>query len=144
MKYIKLFEYFNNTKTFVGFHCSDKDYKIYNGSIDSAYFDRYEEILKNLNNKEASDYLDRIKINGIDHDTEISNDIYNYFNKIRLRCIFVCEDTPLKRYGNICYKVYFKNMDNVIQLDDNYHAIDDHYSYIYLYYDGNEPILTKL
>lgn len=143
MKFIKLFEDFS--PTFVGYHCTDSIYDKYDGTISEDYFDRFEMILNAIKNKfeDAYTYIRAIEKNGIEYDSSLAEEIQKFFLQIGLKWIFVDEQSPLKKYGKYCHSIYFTNISDTISFQD-FNEEDSDYSYVYLYFTGNEPIVRNI
>ena len=141
MKYLITFENFDR-EIFVGYHCTDNIIEKFSGEITDEYFDKFENILLAIKNSypKALEFLKNI--DNIEYNSEEADEISNFFKEIKLNFIFVDEQTPLTKYGNICYSVYFKTLENVYALTDFNDESD--YSYMYLYFENNPPILRKI
>jgi hypothetical protein len=126
----------------VGYHCADNIIEKFSGEITDEYFDKFENILLAIKNSypKALEFLKNI--DNIEYNSEEADEISNFFKEIKLNFIFVDEQTPLTKYGNICYSVYFKTLENVYALTDFNDESD--YSYMYLYFENNPPILRKI
>ena len=126
MKHIKLFENFEGGK-FVGIHCSQKSVRDddFYGKIIDEYYMAFKQVLELIQNdyKEAKPLLDKIESfeDGIrldDDSIDVVFEIVDFFAENDLEWIFVSKGEAMTKYGSNCYKVYFKNLDNVYSMDD--------------------------
>jgi len=132
-----------NDDNFAGFHCSKNDIKSFNGEITEEYYERFEEILNLIKHdySEAYNYIERINSGNENfyYETDLAFEITEWFNKNNIKWIYVSE-TPLKRYGEKCYKVYFLKIKGLYFMEDTAEKDAD----IYIYNENKtKPVLLK-
>ena len=126
MKYIKLFESFEDN--YVGIHCSPQslnDDDFY-GKIIDEYYIHFDQILHaiKIDYKEANTYLEQIVAlnDGLseedDEGIDLISEIEGFFDDNNIEWIFVSKGEALTKYGDNCYSVYFNDLDKVYHMDD--------------------------
>lgn len=148
MKHLKLFESFEHN--FVGIHCSPKslDKDDFYGKIIDEYYMTFKQILEliQFDYKDAKPLLKKIDSfkDGIrldDDSVDLVFEIVEFFDENNLEWIFVSKGEALTKYGDNCYRVYFKDMHNVYSMEDE---LTDN-STIYIYNSKmNKPVLKRI
>ncbi len=136
MKYIKLFENFEDN--YVGIHCSQKslDDDDFYGTIVDEYYSAFKQILELLQTDYADAKILLKKIDSFEDGISLDDDsvdlvfeIVDFFAENNLEWIFVSDGEAMTKYGDNCYQVYFKNMNNVYSMKDE--LTDNATIYIY-------------
>jgi len=151
MKYLKLFESFEDDNSYVGIHCSPTsslDNDDFYGKIIDEYYSTFKQILELLQNdyKDAKLLLNKIDSfeDGLQMDDDSVDLIYEiegFFSENNLEWIFVSKGEAMRKYGDNCYSVYFKNMHNIYSMEDE--LTDGATIYIYNS-KTDKPILKKI
>ena len=149
MKYLKLFESFEYD--FVGIHCSQTsslDNDDFYGKIIDEYYSTFKQILELLQNdyKDAKLLLNKIDSfeDGLQMDDDSVDLIYeieDFFSENNLEWIFVSKGEAMRKYGDNCYNVYFKDINNIYSMEDE--LTDGATIYIYNS-KTDKPILKRI
>lgn len=136
------------TSNFVGIHCSPKLFNDdYDGTISEEYYGSFATILEIIQNDypEAKKYLEQIELFDGELDLygdsiDLVFDIESFFMDNNIEWIYVATEA-LTKYGDNCYNVYFDNLNEVYQMDDE--LVDNATIYIY---DSSKtkPILEEI
>lgn len=121
---------------FVGIHCSPVLFNDnYIGVISEEYFGSFRTVLETIKNDylDAKKYIEEIELldDGLDlygDGAELVFDIQDFFSDNNIEWIYVAPEA-LTKYGDNCYEVYFSDLDNVYEMDDE--LVDDAKIYIY-------------
>ena len=125
MKYIKLFESFENN--FVGIHCSPRSLRDddFYGKIIDEYHMAFTQILELIKDdyKGAKDFIEQIDgledgLNMEDDSADLIYEIEAFFEDNDIEWIFVSKGEAMTKYGDNCYRVFFKDMSKVYSMED--------------------------
>lgn len=137
----------NYKNNFVGIHCSPKSFNDdYDGTISEEYYSSFKSILETIQKDypDAKRYLDQIDLldDGLDlygDSADLVFDIESFFMDNNIEWIYVATEA-LTKYGDNCYNVYFDNLNDVYQMNDE--LVDN--ATIYIYDSSiNKPILEE-
>ncbi len=143
----ELYNESNDKFIYVGIHCSPKSFSDdYDGKISEEYFGSFESILQTIKDdySDAKKYLEQIQLfdDGLDlygDSADLVFEIESFFIDNNIEWIYVATEA-LTKYGENCYNVYFKNINNVYKMDDE--LVDN--ATIYIYNSNNKPILKPI
>lgn len=140
---------FENTKNiYVGIHCSQKslDNDDFYGKIIDEYCITFKQVLEliQLDYPGAKELLQKIESCGdelslVNDTVDLVFEIVDFFADNNLEWIFVSNGEAMTKYGDNCYRVFFKDMNHVYSMQDE---LTDNAT-IYIYNSTlNKPILT--
>jgi len=147
MKHLKLFESFEDN--FVGIHCSQKSLENddFYGKIIDEYYMAFKQVLElvQFDYEDAKPLLQKIDSfdDGIrldDDSVDVVFEIVDFFAENNLEWIFVSKGEAMTKYGNNCYRVYFKDMHNVYSMEDE---LTDNAT-IYIYNSKTDKPILKI
>lgn len=148
MKYLKLFENFEDN--YVGVHCSPKslDNDEFFGKILDEYCMTFKQVLEliqfDYNDakpllKKIDSFEDGLRMD--DDSIDLVFEIEEFFATNNIEWIFVSKGEAMSKYGENCYSVYFKDIRNVYSMEDE--LTDGAKIYIYNS-KTDKPILKKM